>query len=53
MPLGMYTHTKTECNSIVKEQVEEYRKSQLKTKLLNLWKEKSGSASPKKVVKRL
>jgi hypothetical protein len=48
LPIGIYTLSRTECNFRVKEQVEIYRKGQLKTKLLALWKEKSGAASPKK-----
>jgi len=48
LPIGMFTLSKTECNAKVKEQVEIYKKGQLKTKLYTLWKEKSGGATPKK-----
>ena len=48
LPVGMFTLSRTECNAKVKEQAEIYRKGQLKTKLTALWKEKSGTVSPKK-----
>jgi hypothetical protein len=47
LPTGMFTMTKSECNTKVKEQVELFRQGQLKTKLFTLWKEKTGEKNPR------
>lgn len=44
--VGLYELTKTDCNSKVKEVAEEYRKSQLKTQLFKLWRDKTGTKNP-------
>ncbi len=43
---GMFILTKTECNSIVSKQAEEYRQALKKTQLRNLWREKTGTKNP-------
>lgn len=48
LPTGMFMLSMTECNAKVNEQAEIYRKGQLKTELLTLWKEKSGALTPRK-----
>lgn len=42
----MYELPKTDCNTKVKSAAEEFRKGQLKTKLHNLWKNKTGTKDP-------
>lgn len=44
--VGLYELSKTDCNSKIKEAAEEYRKSQLKTQLFNLWRDKTGTKNP-------
>lgn len=44
--VGLYELSKTDCNSKVKEAAEEYRKSQLKTQLFKLWRDKTGTKNP-------
>lgn len=44
---GMFEHSKTECNTKVKEEIEKFRKRQLKTQLFNVWKEKTGTKNPR------
>lgn len=46
LPTGLFEKSKTECNSIVKVTADEYRKNLLKTKLVNLWKEKTNTKNP-------
>ena len=48
MPVGMFVKSRSDCNIIVKEQAEIYRTGQLKTKMLNLWRGKTGTSSPEK-----
>lgn len=43
---GLYELSKTNCNMVIKEVAEEYRKNQLKTQLLKLWKDKTGTKNP-------
>jgi hypothetical protein len=43
---GMFMLTKTECNSIVSTQAEAYRQALKKTRLRNLWREKTGTKNP-------
>ena len=45
---GLFLKTKTHCNEAVRSCAEEYRRSQLKEQLRDLWKEKTGSLSPRK-----
>jgi len=47
LPLGMFAMTSSECNVKVKEKAEEYRKGQLKVKLLTLWNDKTGTKNPR------
>lgn len=44
--VGLYELSKTDCNLKVKEAAEEYRKSQLKTQLFKLWRDKTGTKNP-------
>jgi len=44
---GLYELPKTDCNVIVKEAAEEYRKNQLKSQLFRLWKDKTGTKNPR------
>lgn len=43
---GVFVKTRTESNQIIKRAAEEFRKNQARTKLNNLWREKTGSKSP-------
>ncbi|MDR1147356.1 MAG: hypothetical protein LBK66_01875 [Spirochaetaceae bacterium] len=43
---GIFEQSKIDCNVKIKETAEEFRKSQLKSQLANLWKEKTGSKNP-------
>ncbi|SFF92363.1 hypothetical protein SAMN05660649_00012 [Desulfotomaculum arcticum] len=47
LPTGMFELQKTDCNAKVKTAAEEFRKNQLKTQLFNLWKEKTGTKTPR------
>jgi hypothetical protein len=44
---GLFVLSKTDCNSKVKDAAEVYRKNQLKSQLNNLWKDKTGSKTPR------
>ncbi len=44
--VDLYELSKTDCNLKVKEAAEEYRKSQLKTQLFKLWRNKTGTKNP-------
>lgn len=46
LPTGMFELQRTDCNARVKVAVEEFRKNQLKTQLLGLWKDKTGTKNP-------
>ena len=43
---GIFGNSESEANAKVKKAVEDYKKSQKRTKLLTLWKEKTGTKSP-------
>jgi len=43
---GLFDLESTMCNKKVKEAAEEFRKKQLKTQLLTLWREKTGTKNP-------
>jgi hypothetical protein len=43
---GIFEQSETDCNVKVKETAEEFRKNQLKSRLANLWKEKTGTKNP-------
>lgn len=47
LPTGLYELPKTICNMKVKEAAEEYRNSQLKSRLFHLWKDKTGTKNPR------
>lgn len=47
LPTGMFELPKTDCNSKVKTEAEEFRKNQIKTQLFNLWKEKTRTKNPR------
>lgn len=44
---GLFKFPNTECNSKVKEAADEFRKSRLKSQLLRLWHEKTGTKNPR------
>ncbi|MDR2733019.1 MAG: hypothetical protein LBC99_00065 [Spirochaetota bacterium] len=44
---GLFGLPKTECNSKIKKEAEEFRKNQLKTQLFRLWKDKTGTKNPR------
>jgi len=44
---GLFELPKTDCNVKVKEVAEEFRKNQLKSQLFRLWKDKTGTKSPR------
>ncbi len=46
LPVDMFLSNSSECNVRVKQQVEDYKKNQLKTQLFNLWEEKTSTKSP-------
>ncbi|MCK9217857.1 MAG: hypothetical protein M0P77_08070, partial [Firmicutes bacterium] len=47
LPTGLFQLHKTECNEKVKVIAEEYKKNQLKTKMFNIWKEKTKTKNPR------
>ncbi len=49
---GLFELSKTACNIKVKEAADEFRKSQLKSQLFSLWKEKTGTKSPREWSRR-
>ncbi len=50
---GLFELPKTDCNAKVKEAAEEFRKDQLKSQLFRLWKGKTGTKNPRRVVEPL
>ncbi len=46
LEIGMFEFTKIECNEKVKNAAEEFSRKQLKTKLFNFWREKTGTKNP-------
>jgi len=44
---GLFELSKTDCNVKVRDAAEEFRKSQLKSQLFHLWKEKTGTKTPR------
>jgi hypothetical protein len=44
---GLFVLPKTDCNAKVKEAAEEFRKNQLKSKLVILWKNRTGTKNPR------
>jgi hypothetical protein len=44
--MGMFELPKTDCNAKVKTAAEEFRKTQLKTQLFKLWRDKTGTRNP-------
>jgi hypothetical protein len=44
---GLFELSKTDCNVKVKETAEEFRKNQLKSQLFRLWKDKTGTKTPR------
>lgn len=49
LPTGLFLLTKTECNSQVKKAAEDFKRNQLKTQLLSLWKDKTGTKNPREL----
>ncbi|WMW25968.1 hypothetical protein RE474_04405 [Methanolobus sediminis] len=47
LPTRMFELQPTVCNAKVKTAAEEFRKNQLKTQMLTLWKEKTGTKNPR------
>lgn len=45
--INVFRKSKTESNVIIKGLADEFRKDQTKTKMFNLWKEKTGSKTPR------
>ncbi|CCY54306.1 putative uncharacterized protein [Coprococcus sp. CAG:782] len=45
--INVFRESKTESNALVKQLADEFRKNQTKTKLFNLWKEKTNSKTPR------
>ncbi len=45
--INVFRKSKTESNVIIKGLADEFRKNQTKTKMFNLWKEKTGSKTPR------
>lgn len=45
--INVFRKSKTESNVIVKGLADDFRKNQTKTKMFNLWKEKTGSKTPR------
>lgn len=45
--INVFRKSKTESNALVKQLADEFRKNQTKTKLFNLWKEKTNSKTPR------
>ncbi len=46
LPMGMFELSQTICNSKVDEAANEFRRNQLKSQLISLWKEKTGTKNP-------
>ena len=46
LQIGLFELPKTDCNVKVKEAADEFRKSQLKSQLFRLWKDKTGTKNP-------
>ena len=44
---GLYEFPKTDCNVMVREAGEEFRKNQLRSQLFRLWKDKTGTKNPR------
>lgn len=44
---GLFELPKTDCNVKVREAAEEFRKNQLKSQLFHLWKDKTGTKTPR------
>ena len=49
---GLFELSRTDCNIKVKEAADEFRRNQLKSQLLRLWKEKTGTKDPREWSKR-
>jgi hypothetical protein len=47
LPTGLFALTKQECNKIIKEEADEAKRNQLKTKLRTQWREKTASKDPR------
>ncbi len=47
LPTGMFEWSKTDCNTKVRDEAEEYRKYQLKIQLQKLWRERTGTKNPR------
>ncbi len=45
--IGIFKKNRTESNTIVKSLTDEYRKNQIKTKVFELWREKTNSKNPR------
>jgi hypothetical protein len=45
--IGLFDLPKTDCNVKVKQAVEEFRKNQLKSQLFRLWKDRTGTKTPR------
>ena len=45
--IGIFAKSRTESNAIVKTRAEEFRKNLKKTRLFNLWQEKTGTKTPR------
>jgi hypothetical protein len=46
MGTGLFELSKTDCNVKVKEEADKFRKNQLRTQMLTLWSEKTGTKTP-------
>ncbi len=44
--IGIFKKSKTDGNAVVKKVAEEYKKSQKKTQMFELWKSKTGTKNP-------
>jgi len=47
LPMGLFSMNASECNMKVKDQIDEFLKGQLKVQLLTIWKDKTGTSTPK------
>lgn len=47
LPTGMFELPKTDCNTKVKQVAEEFRRNQLKSQLLRLWRDRTGTRNPR------
>lgn len=45
--VGLFQLNKTDCNEKVRDAADDYRKSQLKTKMFNIWKKKTKTKNPR------